>query len=179
MIPAIRNVAWRIGPTVIVGLTALGVLTGVQLTDAAGCQFVLTPWILELWPPVVASTPQSVASVNTVVSGLLISLAALALAVPRKSAEKVLVAEFTCFVLYLFVLKGGYAVGFSGAPDPRVLWYDALALQVRLLVIAVLASQRLGVSSRFRNRAALLGTTILGSTTLLVIKLAMFPFPLV
>jgi hypothetical protein len=174
----IDEILWRLGPMGIVGLTALGVITGVQLTDAAGCEISpmsMVPW---LWQPVWTSTPQTAASVNSVVSGLLISLAALAAASPRKIAEKALVGEFLCFLLYLFVLKGGYAIGFAGQADSMVLWYDGLALEIRLLVIAVLFSHRLGICPRLLHHAAVFVATGLGAITLLTIKRAMFPFPL-
>jgi hypothetical protein len=124
-------------------MTALGVASGAQLTDAAGCELVPMWTILGFWPAVWTSTPQTAASINSVVSVLLICLAVLAAVSPRRVAEKALAAEFLCFVLYLFVRKGGYAVGFAGQADTMVLWYDALALEVRLLVLAGLFSQKL------------------------------------
>jgi hypothetical protein len=170
---------WRVGPAAIVGLTAVGMLSGVQLTDAAGCEAALMPWMIELWPPVVTSTPQTVASVNTILSSILILLAGLALFAPRETAEKLLVAELVGFVLYLFVMKGGYAVGFSGEADARVFWYDAVAVEVRLLVIATLLSPRFRLHPSLLTGAACLAVTVLGSIALMIIKRTMFPFPLI
>ena len=175
----IDAILWRLGPMGIVGLTVLGVISGLQLTDAAGCEISPIAMVSWLWRPVWTSTPQTAGSVNSVVSGLLILLAALAAAAPRKLAEKALVGEFLCFLLYLFVLKGGYAVGFAGQADTMVLWYDGLALEIRLLVIAVLFRHRLASRPRLLHHAALFAATGLGAITLLTIKQAMFPFPLV
>src|SRR2546422_8987195 len=130
--------SWRLGPVFIAGVTMVGIASGLQLTDAAGCELAEVPWILQLWPPVFVAPSAGAAPLNTILSGLLVCMLLAAAIVPQKVAQKVLGAEFVGFVLYLFLLKGGYAIGFSGAPDVRVIWYDTLALEGRLLVFAML-----------------------------------------
>jgi hypothetical protein len=176
---SISRFLWRLGPVGVAGITALGVASGVQLTDAAGCELIPMSTILGFWPAVWTSTPQAAASINSVVSSLLICLAALAPVFPRRAAEKALVVEFLCFVLYLFVRKGGYAVGFAGQADMIVLWYDALALEIRLLVLAGLFSQRLSGRPPLLRHAALVGATGVVPVILLLVKRSVFPFPLV
>ena len=178
MTHSISGLLWRVGPVGVAGMTALGVASGVQLTDASGCDLSRMSTIVSFWPLVMTSTPQTAVSINSVASLLLICLAALAAVSPRQLAERALAAEFFCFVLYLFVRKGGYAIGFAGQADTMVLWYDGLALEVRLLVLAGLFSQRLG-GRRFLRRAALFGATGVVALALLVVKRSAFPFPLV
>jgi hypothetical protein len=176
---SISDVLWRLGPIGVAVMTAVGVAGGVQLTDAAGCELLPMSTILPFWPAVMTSTPQGANSINVVVSLLLICLASLAAAAPRPTSEKVLVAEFLCFVLYLFLRKGGYAVGFAGQSDTMVLWYDGFALELRLLVLAGLFSQRLNGRARLLRRAALVGAAVVVAVAVLVAKREMFPFPFV
>lgn len=176
---SISGLPWRLGPVGVAIMTAVGVATGAQLTDAAGCELSPMLTILPFWPVVMTSTPQGANSINLVVSLLLICLASLAAAAPRPTAEKVLVTEFPCFVLYLFLRKGGYAVGFAGQADTMVLWYDGLALELRLLVLAGLFGQRLNGRHRLLRRAALVGATGVVAAAVLFAKREMLPFPLV
>ena len=82
-------------------------------------------------------------------------------------------------MLYLLVRKGGYAIGFDGQANTIVLWYDALALEIRLLVLAGLSSQRLSARPPLLRRAALVGATGVVPVILLLVKRSVFSFPLV
>ena len=59
-------------------MTAVGAASGVQLTDAAGCELSPMSTILPFWPVVMTSTPQGATSMNLVVSLLLLCLASVA-----------------------------------------------------------------------------------------------------
>lgn len=53
----------------------------------------------------------------------------------RTLAALALIGEL-CFWLYkLFMVKGGYAVGFGGVPDSSVLAFDTIALLLRMVLI--------------------------------------------
>ncbi len=47
----------------------------------------------------------------------------------------VLVGELLFWVYKLFLVKGGYAVGFGGTPDDSIVLFDTLALTLRLILI--------------------------------------------
>lgn len=61
-------------------------------------------------------------------------------AVTRRQLALILMGvEFVGFVLFLFFLRGGYAVGYTGTPISQVVQYDAVSVAVRVSVLGLLA----------------------------------------
>ena len=53
----------------------------------------------------------------------------------KKIAATFLIIELIFWLYKLFLIKGGYAVGVAGAPNPFVLFYDILVLMLRIELI--------------------------------------------
>lgn len=52
-----------------------------------------------------------------------------------KTVQYILKVELVFYLIRLIVLKGGYAVGFGGVPNPIVVVYDALGIIIRIILI--------------------------------------------
>jgi hypothetical protein len=166
----VRRVGWRLGPGVVAALTVFGVATGLGVTKAVGCVTAL-PWVLG--PSAAASSPWS-NPLNVLLSAVMLAFACIAAVTRRQLALILMGVEFVGFVLFLFFLRGGYAVGFTGLPIPQVVEYDAVSVAVRVGVLGLLA---LG---QHPNRRLLFRVAIVGAGAALVIvgmKAALHPLP--
>jgi hypothetical protein len=73
---------------------------------------------------------------NIMYSGIALSLLSIGHFIPsRKIGVLVLTAELLFWIYKLFLVKGGYAVGFGGIPAIDVLAFDTIALTLRLTLI--------------------------------------------
>jgi len=69
-------------------------------------------------------------------SGIALSLLSIGHFIPsRKVGVLILTAELLFWIYKLFLVKGGYAVGFGGIPAIDVLAFDTIALTLRLTLI--------------------------------------------
>jgi hypothetical protein len=104
----------------------------------------------------------------------MLALACMAAVTRRRIALILMAIEFAGFVLYLFLLRGGYAVGFAGTPLRQVMQFDALSVAVRVGVLGLLAFDR------HPNRRLLFRVALIGAGAALVIvgmKAALHPLP--
>jgi hypothetical protein len=155
-----KNDAWRAGPGVVAALTLIGIVTGLGTTRAVGC-VIVSPWIN--------------ARLNILLSVVMLMFACMSVVISRRIALNLMALEFAGFVLLLFFLRGGYAVGFSGAPSPHVVEYDALSVAVRIGVLGLLFSDR-HPSRRVVFTVALLG---IGAALAIVrVKATLFRLPI-
>jgi hypothetical protein len=53
----------------------------------------------------------------------------------RKKQQILFGVELAFWIAKLFLLKGGYVVGYGGDPDPVVVFYDLVALLIRLFIL--------------------------------------------
>jgi hypothetical protein len=165
--------AWRAGPGVVAALTFLGIATGFGITTAVGC-VLEAPWSLGDAPFAFASA-WSHLPLNVLLSAGMLALACTSVVISRPLALILMAIEFVGFLLYLFFLKGGYAVGFAGTPTRGVLQYDALSVAVRISVLGLLGS------GQSPNRRQVFKVALLGFGLALVIvgvKAALFRLPI-
>jgi hypothetical protein len=81
---------------------------------------------------------------NILYSGISIGLLTFGYKTQQKNIQLIILSGELLFWLYkLFFLKGGYAVGLGGVPMVSVLWYDLVALSLRLLLIKQIAKPQL------------------------------------
>src|SRR5262245_2845193 len=99
------NEAWRAGPGVVAVLTLVGVVTGLRITRAVGC-IIVPPW--------------TDASLNIFLSAVMLTFACTSVVTRRQVARVLMSVEFVGFVLFLFFLRGGYAIGYAAAPSSHV-----------------------------------------------------------
>lgn|GEM_PF-3132805 len=162
--------SWRIGPGVVALLTLLGIATGLGVTRAVGCVTEM-PWVLR--PFAAPSAPWST-PVNVLLSAVMVAFACMAVVTRRQIALILMAIEFAGFVLYLFLLRGGYAVGFAGTPLRQVMQFDALSVAVRVGVLGLLAF------GQHPNRRLLFRVALISASAALVIvgmKAALHPLP--
>jgi hypothetical protein len=169
MLSSPKDNFWRIGPIVVGALIVIGVVTELGVTRAVGCVSEL-PWVVDF-----RSVPTwSHASLNVALSAVLFVFACTAAVSTRPIALGLMAVESVSFVLFLFLLRGGYAVGYSGAPILQVVQYDVLSVAGRVGVLGLLAFGK-HPSSRLLIKVALLGV---GAALLVVgIKAALFRIP--
>jgi hypothetical protein len=159
--------AWRAGPGFVAALTFLGIATGLGVTTAVGCTSG-APWTL-------GDASWSNLPLNVLMSAGMLALACTAAVISRPLARFVMGIEFAGFLLYLFFLRGGYAVGYAGTPMRGVLQYDALSVAVRISVLGLL------ISGQSPNRRQLFKMALFGFGLALVIvgmKAALFRLPI-
>ncbi len=104
----------------------------------------------------------------------MVAFACLAAMARKRIALILMGVEFAGFVLYLFLLRGGYAVGIIGAPLRQVMQFDALSVAARVGVLGLLAF------GQHPNRRLLFRVALLGAGAALVIvgmKAALQPLP--
>ena len=93
----------------------------------------------------------------------------------RKLQIIITVLETLLWLSILLILKGGYAVGFGGAPDNTILLFDYLSLAVRLYLIFILLNVSKIWQFEFPKSTLALGFAFL----ILSIKVDFFAMPLV
>jgi hypothetical protein len=135
-----KNHIWRAGPGVVAALTAIGIVTGLGVTTAGGC-IIRPPWFN--------------AQVNILLSLVMLAFASISAVTSRRVARVVMSIEFVGFVLFLFLLKGGYAIGYAGTPSSDVVEFDAVSVAVRISVLGLLFFGR-APSRRLFFRVALI-----------------------
>ena len=100
--------------------TLLGFLTTVDYTEDYGCISGVTP----------------IFSIRNIFYS---SFALLFLSVgyfsPKNIGVIVLIGELLFWLYKLFLVKGGYAVGFGGSPDSNIVIFDTIALTLRLILV--------------------------------------------
>lgn len=114
--------------TLLIYLT-IGFLTGFDFTDLLGCVFFIDFFFLN---------PLS----------LLTAISILVVYIAYKSEDQgfskfILLAEFLYFLSRLILVKGGYATGFAGTPDLIILFYDAGAILIRIILLTQLFAKNL------------------------------------
>jgi hypothetical protein len=112
--------------------------------------------------------------VNVILSAVIVTFACIAAVTRRQLALILMGVEFAGFVLYLFLLRGGYAVGVVGTPLRQVMQFDALSVAVRVGVLGLLAF------GQHPNRRILFKVALIGASVALVIvgmKAALHPLP--
>jgi hypothetical protein len=165
-----QNHTWRLGPGIVATLTLFGITTGLGVTKAVGC-VTPRPWVLE--PFAAASSPWS-NPLNVLLSAVMLAFACMAVVTRRQIALGLMSVEFAGFVLFLFLLRGGYSVGILGTPIWQVVQYDALSVVVRVGVLGLLAFGQ-HPNRRFLFRVALAGA---GAALVIVgMKAALHPLP--
>lgn len=167
-----RANVWRAGPGVVAALILIGIATGLGVTRAVGCVYEplgpgdgLFAFVAALWidPPL-----------NVLLSAAMLVLACTSVVTSRQVALVLMSVEFIGFVLFLLLLKGGYAVGFIGTPMPQVVEYDALSVTVRIGVLGLLAFGQ-HPDRRFFFKVGLTGA---GAALVIVgLKVALFRIP--
>ncbi len=144
-----------------IGWTIIGFLFQLDLTQRSGCiifpETFLTPYRI---------------------SFLVISITFLGICLLSRNEnvrQKLVVSEFGIWLAILILLKGGYAVGYGGIPDVKVMGYDYAALFIRVL----------NAGSYYRHlyffnttRKQIIVTSLL-SLALIVIKANVFALPIV
>jgi len=123
MVADSKSYAWRVGPGVVAALTVTGIVTGLGITRAVGC-IIRPPWFH--------------AQGNVLLSIVMLTFAAMSVVTSQRIARVLMSVEFAGFLLFLFFLRGGYAIGFAAAPSSRVVEYDALSVAVRIGVLGLL-----------------------------------------
>jgi hypothetical protein len=165
-----HNRTWRLGPGLVAASTFIGIATGLGVTKAAGC-VTARPWVLE--PFAVASSPWS-NPFNVLLAVVMLAFACMAAVTSRRIALCLMSIEFAGFVLFLFLFRGGYAVGIAGTPIRQVMQFDALGVAVRVGVLGLL------VFGQRPNRRLLFRVALVGAGAALVIvgmKVALHPLP--
>jgi hypothetical protein len=155
---------------VVAALTIFGIATGLGVTKAVGC-VTARPWVLA---PFAARSSPWVNPQNVLLAAAMLAFAGLATVTSRQIALILMSVEFAGFVVFLFLLRGGYAVGFSGTPLREVMQYDGLSVAVRVSVLGLLAF------GQHPNRRLLLRVVLVGAGAALVIvgmKAALHPLP--
>lgn len=166
-----QNHAWRAGPGVVAALTVFGIATGLGVTTAVGCT-TPRPWVLA---PFAADSAPWTNPLNCLLAAVLLAIACLATVTRRRIALGLMGIEFAGFVLFLFFLRGGYAVGIVGAPLFQVVQYDALSVAVRVSMLGLL------VFGPHLNRRRAFTVSVAGVAFALVIvamKAALHPLPI-
>lgn len=167
-----QNHAWRVGPGLVAALTALGIATGLGVTTAVGCTSP-RPWMLA---PLSFGAPWS-DPLNCLLAIQLVGVACLAMVTSRRIALRLMGAEFAGFLLFLYYLRGGYAVGIIGAPLQQVVQFDALSVVVRVSVLGLLAFKE-PLSRRLPFKVAVVGAGIAMALTIVATKATLHPIPL-
>jgi len=73
---------------------------------------------------------------NIIYSGTALGLLSFGALIPKRQIGIVILVVELLFWLYkLFLVKGGYAVGFGGMPSINVLGFDTIALTLRLVLL--------------------------------------------
>ena len=163
---------WRFGPGLVGVLVVFGAVTGLGVTTAVGCVTNL-PWVLANGPPPYAP-PWHEAPLNVTLSAVFLAFACTAVASTRQIALGLMAAEFVGFVAFLFLLRGGYAVGYAGTLIPQVVDYDILSTAARAGGLGLL------VCGEHLNRRRLIRVGLMGIGVALLIvaaKAALFPLP--
>jgi hypothetical protein len=164
-----RKNLWRAGPVVVALLMIGGIATGLGTTSAVGCEAKGVPWVLGWGAP--PGVPRWSPSLNMFLSLSLLAFACTAAVTNRRLAGALMLAELAGFVVFLFVCRGGYAVGIAGEPLRQVGRFDMASVAIRVMVIGLLAA-RTGLNWRRLAKLTLLG---LGVAVLVVgTKLALF-----
>jgi hypothetical protein len=167
-----QNHAWRAGPGLVAALTVFGIVTGLGVTEAVGCTG-SRPWILA--PFTLAASPWWTNPLNCLVSAALLAVVCMATVTRRQVALCLMGIEFAGFVLFLFFLRGGYAVGIIGTPLLPVVQYDALSVAVRVGALGLL------VFGQSPSRRRLFTVSVVGVAAALVIvalKATVHPHPI-
>ena len=165
-----RADGWRVGPGAIALVTGVGIVTGLGVTRASGCDASQFPWILE-WT---AQPPWRSAGLNVLLSAVLLALAGMSIATPRPIAVGLMAMEFVGFGLFLLLFRGGYSVGFAGQPLSEVLQFDLVSAGCRGGMLAPLA---FGANARSGRRISLAIAGALCGIAIVGVKLRMFPGP--
>ncbi len=132
--------------------TVIGFLTGFDYTDSWGCV---------VFPHFFFSTPLSLLSLVSIIVFYIGNNSS-----NSKFVRKLILAEFVFYIFRLIIFKGGYEVGFGGTPDPIILFYDVIAVGLRIFLLKQLYSIKLH---------SLIGGVIV--VVLLSLKSLMFAIP--
>ncbi|WP_157638213.1 hypothetical protein [Flexithrix dorotheae] len=106
----------------LIGWTAYGFLTNLDYSQQWGC---------------IISHEPIFSIENIIFSGIAIGLISIGGGVSNKQiGTLILLAELIFWLFKLFLIKGGYVVGFGGVPSIEVLSFDIIALTLRLLLLS-------------------------------------------
>ena len=172
MLASQKENVWRLGPGLIGALTVMGVATGLGVTTAVGCVSEL-PWVVTD-RPFPDTFAWSASPLNVTLSAVFLAFACTSVVSTRQIALGLMAVEFAGFVTFLFLLRGGYAVGYAGTPISQVVQYDALSVAVRVVNLGLLAFGK-HPNRRLLIRVALIG--VCAALLIVVTKAAFFPLP--
>lgn len=106
---------------IIICWTIFGFFTNIDYTENWGC---------------LIFSEQIFSAENIIYSAITIILVSFGVFIPSGIIGKVVLTCELLFWLYkLFIIKGGYAVGYSGVPSVSVLAFDTIALALRLILL--------------------------------------------
>jgi hypothetical protein len=105
----------------LIGWTLFGFSTNLDYTQNWGC---------------VISTEAIFSLENILYSGISVGLLSIGFFIPSRTfGTAVLTCELLFWLYKLYLLKGGYVVGFGGVPSTNILLFDTIALTLRLVMI--------------------------------------------
>jgi hypothetical protein len=150
--------SWRAAPGLVALVSAAGIMTGLGITRAAGCTH---PW----WTD---------AGHNLALPIVSLILSCVSIATTRTNAFRLMSLELLVFGSFFLLLRGGYAVGFGGGPEPEVVQFDRVAAAFRVGVLALLACDE---NLRWSRKTVAIVVGVLCGLLLVSLKLSFFPSP--